>query len=135
MNSDAQYRYVGRQRYQNETSFAFFSDDNVSLLKNKIETLLLKYRMNGQIIQVSKNTIVNVMNQIYENKHGRLHEMNDDVIEIVYDAISNECEQIEYNNSLDKMAAFHQHPETLTQRHPPIKLKTKTLNHGFNMNY
>jgi hypothetical protein len=135
MNSHLASKYATSQPYLNDTAMAFFSDANVDLVKRKLEILLRKFRMNGKVILVAKETIINVMNEVYITRIGRLHEMNDMVIEIVYDAISNEVEQIEYNNKLDKRTAMYQHPESLLQRHPPIKLNTRKPSFGFNMNY
>lgn len=137
MNSHLTSKYASSQPYLNDTAIKFFSDANVAMLKQKIEWLIAKKgcTMNGRRILVAEETIKGVMNEIYITNIGRVHEMNDDVIEIVYDAIVNEMEQIELNNKLDKKTAMFQHPESGLRRHAPIKLNTKKPSFGFNMNY
>jgi hypothetical protein len=112
--------------YSRNVYYTFFCTENLDYISLEITNRLKGVHPDGKNIIVPKETILSVMDNIYNHTFPDPDKMTMMVIEFITNHISNEF-GIEANNN--KLSAWIQiYPEESgMQRHPQIKLKEKTI--------
>ena len=121
--------------YRSQVYYSFFGKANISYISNEITNRLTGVHPQGKNIIVPTETILSVMDSMYENTYRDVDKLTMMTISYIVEYISNEYE-IEMQNSKLNAWVMTYPPEYGMQQVPQIKLREKRpAPMIFNMNY
>ena len=102
----------------------FFSSENVAKISREVTKRLAGVHPEGKNIIVPHETILSVMDSIYENNYRDVDKLTMMTISYIVEYITNEYEIERQNNNLNIWITNYP-IESGIRQHPPIKLREK----------
>jgi hypothetical protein len=114
------------QSYYHNVYYLFFSAKNIAFIRDEITNRLTGVHPEGKNIIVPDDTIVSVMDSIYDKNFHDVDKLTMMTIQFITDHIRNEF-QVELQNS--RLSAWIQYypSDSGIRQYPPIKLRERAV--------